>query len=182
MHLRAVVFAVVLASAGLVACASTTTYEARSSAGVGVEFAYRTFSFGADPARLPKDFKATNVTAEVKKKTEETLNLELGKRGYAVDDANPDLQVLVASGQRPDKFRSGTAGRVYDTQVLSDGTLVVEVWDTKMDDIVWRGTIEAHIDQTQKFDYAALGAAVTAMMRSFPKAASQEPAPPPPPQ
>jgi ABC-type glycerol-3-phosphate transport system substrate-binding protein len=180
MHLRALVFATLIATAGLAACASTT-YEVRSSVGVGVEFKYRTFSFGADPAKLPKDFKATTVTPEVKKKTEETLNLELGKRGYAVDDANPDLQVLVASGQRPDKFRSGTAGQTYDSQVLSDGTLVVEVWDTKMGDIIWRGIIEAHIDRTQNFDYAALVAAVTTLMQPFPKAASQEPAAPPPP-
>ena len=178
MNLRAAVFATLLATtAGLAACA-TTTYEVHSSAGVGVEFKYRTFSFGVDPAKLPKDFKATNVTPEVKKKTEETLNLELGKRGYAVDDANPDLEVLVASGQRPDKFRTGKG---YDSQLLTDGTLVVEVWDTKAGDIVWRGAIEAHLDQTQDFDYPALVAAVKTLMQPFPKAVSQEPAAPPPP-
>ena len=177
MNLRTVVFAALLATAGLTACASTT-YEVRSSAGVGVEFKYRTFSFGADPAKLPKDFKPTNVSAEVKKQAEETLNIELGKRGYAVDDVNPDLQILVASGQRPDKFRSGGRGG-YDTQTLSDGALVVEVWDAKAGDIVWRGTIETHVDQTQDIDHARLGAAVTTLMQPFPKAASQAPAPSP---
>ena len=48
---------------------------------------------------------------------------------------------------------------------------------------IWvrRGAIEAHVDQTQDFDYPALVAAVKTLMQPFPKAVSQEPAAPPPP-
>lgn len=174
MNLRALAFAAVLGIAA-VGC-SSTTYQVHSAADEGVEFKYRTFSFGADPAKLPKDFKPSNLTPEVKKKSEETLNLELGKLGYSVDDAAPDLEVLVASGQRENRFRSGKS---YDTGILNDGTLIVEVWDTKAGDMIWRGAIEAHVDQSQDFDYTKLGAAITTMMQSFPKAVGQAPVAPP---
>lgn len=163
---RATTFAVLVASAS-VACTSTS-YEIKSSADVGVEFKYRTFSFGKDPAKLPKDFAPTSISATVRAKAEDTINVELGRLGYSVDDANPELEVLVASGQRPNKFRSG---KLYDTQIMNDGSLVVEVWDVRAGDLIWHGVIDAHIDPNVDPDWDKVSAAVTRLMRSFPPAA-----------
>jgi hypothetical protein len=163
--LRVASVAVLLASA---AACNSTSYEIKSTADVGVDFKYRTFSFGTDPAKLPKDFTPTSISPEVKKKAEETINLELGKLGYAVDDATPELEVLVASGQRPNRFRSG---KLYDSQIMNDGSLVVEVWDVRAGDLIWHGVIDAHIDPNVTPDLDRIGAAVARMMQSFPPAA-----------
>ncbi len=166
LHLfRVALLAVTVASVG--AACTSTSYEIKSTADVGVDFKYRTFSFGSDPAKLPKDFAPTSISATVRSRAEKTINVELGKLGYSVDDANPELEVLVASGQRPNKFRSG---KLYDTQIMNDGSLVVEVWDVRAGDLIWHGVIDAQIDPNVDPDWTKLDAAVMRLMKSFPPA------------
>jgi hypothetical protein len=143
----------------------------RATPARGAVFEYRTYSSGEDRAKLPPGFEPSHVEPAVRTRVQAILGAELAQRGYAVDDTNPDLEIVVASGHRPNRFRSG-GGLEYDTTLLSDQTLVIEVWDVAAGDIVWEGTVDGYFDHARGLDAERLDADVRQLVAGFPAAAS----------
>lgn len=135
----------------------------------GASFAYRTFSFSTRSAKLPDGFSASNVEGDVRAEAERILTRELLARGYVVDDEQPELEIVVASGHRANRFRMG-GGMEWDPTVVSDETLVVEVWDLKEGDIVWEGRIDGTFDHGVSHDMARTRRDLVELVRDFPRA------------
>lgn len=156
----------------LAACHSTSRIRATQAR--GATFEYRTYSMSEDAAKLPAGFTPSHLSPETRRHAQAIIGSELEKRGYVLDDTSPDLEVVIASGHRPNRFRSG-GGLDYDTTLLSNATLVVEVWDVRAGDIVWEGTIDGHHDHARDLDVARLRADVVEMLQAFPHAPSPHP-------
>lgn len=105
---------------------------------------------------------------------QETADRELEKKGYAIEDKNPDFLIhhhLVVEGKsvvinepeyqyRPSIIVQGVRSRyfVYDRPYLvrnnrrrvsyKEGTLVIDIIDRQKNLLVWRGWIEETLDQS----------------------------------
>jgi hypothetical protein len=150
--------AVVLASALL----CTVAHAQKTSAGYdkNVDFSnYKTFAFDKDGARNP--FVNTMIV--------EALERELTSRGLTKVDTDPDLRVvyLAASGpnlqvasvpfyQVVNPAYSGIVGgasmAMWD---VTTGTLVIDLFDRKIDRIVFRGTVTDVLQRAPSTDLAA---------------------------
>lgn len=164
-----IAFLFVFIAGVLAACHSTSRIRAIEAR--GATFEYRTYSLSEDAAKLPAGFTPSHLSPEMRHHAQAIIRPELEKRGYVLDDTSPDLEVVIASGHRPNRFRNG-GGLEYDTTLLSDETLVVEVWDVRAGDIVWEGAIEGYHDHARDIDVARLSADVVEMLQAFPHAPS----------
>lgn len=121
-----------------------------------------------------KDIISTSKynTALILQHVQETADGELEKKGYSIDDKNPDFLIhhhLVVEGKstvinepeyryRPSVIVQGVRSRyyVYDRPYLvrnnrrrvsyKEGTLVIDIIDRQKNSLVWRGWIEETID------------------------------------
>jgi hypothetical protein len=118
-----------------------------------------------------------------------SIRSELSKKGYVENNTNPDLVVNAVSVLKDKKYLSvsstsygygiarpywGGAGmssgsgtvQAYD---FKNGSLKIEVVDTKTNRLIWEGTVSADIEKQPKNPGEAIQQTVTKIMTGFPQ-------------
>jgi hypothetical protein len=113
---------------------------------------YQTFAF-FEPVATDKSRYTTLMSGRLKKATRD----ELERRNYVYNEANPDLRVNfyvnVVDRQevRTSPTSIGPAGRVWfselDTVNYRQGTLSIDVVDTRKNLLVWQGIAEGRLSR-----------------------------------
>lgn len=143
----------------------TSTVRIHSAVAPGADFQhYKTFAF--EP-RLGTDLKDGTITM-LSSHLKQTTRIEMEYRGYVYDESEPDLRVnfylhtkkKVQSVSVPAApmgygyygYRQGyySAWGGYETQVTeyTEGTLHLDLIDTKKKQLVWEGVAVGHIQQS----------------------------------
>ena len=166
LSLLAVTLAAVLAAA----CSSGP--ELRIARDPGTDLAaYRTFGYapssGSDPTPL--------FTQHLQRATTE----QLARHGYRYSEADPDLRVrfVATVADKVELRNTGTPGPrgfwIGSTGVESvpyrEGTLAIDLVDTRRNTVVWRGVAEGRLSSAQQRDPGAMTtAAVNEIFGAFP--------------
>lgn len=166
-----------IAGAAVLAAACSSGPELRVARDPGADLAaYRTFDYapaaGTDPTPL--------FTQHLQRATTE----QLARHGYRYSETDPDLRVrFVAAVANKVELRStGTVGpRGYwigSTGVESvpyrEGTLAIDLVDTRRNTVVWRGVAEGRLSTAQQRDPGAItAAAVNEIFGAFPDGAKR---------
>jgi hypothetical protein len=116
------------------------------------------------------------------------INSELIARGYDGVDANPDFQVAyhIGSEQKIEVSDWGYAYRrrgayyggnrsAVDVYQYQEGSLIVDIVDTKTHKLIWRGTARKVLDTnpTPEERIATVNAAVAKLLEAFPPTKSK---------
>ena len=115
------------------------------------------------------------------KRIRSAVNSALNAKGMRQQDDDPDLVVVYHTGVE-DKITVtdwgyrysydyyGWGGRDIDVQNYQEGTLIIDLIDTKTMELVWRGSVTGTIDQTAKPEKREkrLKEAIGKVMASYP--------------
>ena len=171
-------FAILLASLTLAGCASAPMISTDSAPGTDFSH-YRTYIWGAMP-------DAANPLAN--QRIVADINAQLQAKGWTEsNDSNADVTLVahVAKTQQAtlDTFYTGGAyagwgwrrfgglgmGTAETTVNTYDvGTLVLDMFDTKTRQAIWRGTASGTVPGSVKSANAAVDAAIAKMFEGFP--------------
>jgi hypothetical protein len=135
--------------------------------------AYHTYAWGEK--LNPNQVKNLALAEEVRKQ----INLQLQKRGLKLvqESQNPDLVLVVSGGSKTHTTYSNydpsgtilTAGTDYgvaqDTVV---GALVVDIYDVKAKQVVWRGTATGILRKDNSKNLKLVDDAVDKMFKKYP--------------
>jgi hypothetical protein len=113
---------------------------------------YRSFAF-FDPVSTDKSLYTTIISGRLKKATRD----ELERRNYVYDEKNPDLRVNFSlSVVDRQEIQSMPAGGAFgarfglseiDTVNYRQGTLNVDLIDTRVNEVVWHGVAEGRVSR-----------------------------------
>lgn len=174
-----------IVAAGLGGCASGPTIRVDKDPKANLT-AYRTFGF-FEPVATDQAGYSTLITARLKAATRR----ELEARGYAYEEANPDLRInfnlnvaektevrsspSMTVGYGYYGYRAGMygawTGYPYDVRTTNykQGTLTIDVVDAGRKALVWQGVAEGRISKKAMQNPApAVDAAVTQILATFP--------------
>lgn len=123
----------------------------------------------------PNSVKNAALAEEVRKQ----INLQLQQRGLKMvpESQSPDLVLVVSGGSKKqttysDYDPSGTiltAGTDYGVaQTSTIGALVVDIYDVKAKQVVWRGTATAILNKNNAKDLKLVDEAVEKMFKKYP--------------
>jgi hypothetical protein len=154
------VLAMTLAALMLGACASTPVVTSDVTPGANFS-AYKTYAWAntAPPAGMsPVSFE----------RMRQGIDAALASKGYTKADPG-DLTVILTVGaqDKTDINTWGRWGRNVDVYQYTEGKMSVDVFDTRTKQPLWHGAATQTIDP-KKPDPAAIDAAVTSVMASFP--------------
>jgi len=111
------------------------------------------------------------------------INSELAAAGYSAVDADPDFQVAYHGGSENKievsnwGYAYGQRGAYYgasrssvDVYQYQEGSLIIDIVDTKTHKLVWRGTARKVLDTnpTPEERTATINAAVAKILEAFP--------------
>lgn len=159
-----------LIAAALAGCAAQPHTRVDRDPSVDLR-AYRSFGWAepslADPA---------GYTGLVVRHLQTATRAALERQGYVYDERQPDLRVgLIAGVTDRVALRNGPGrlGRV-ETVELRQGTLVVDLIDTRQHALVWRGMAEGELgEDALKSPAATASAAVAKIFERFPDGAAR---------
>lgn len=112
-----------------------------------------------------------------------SIRATMAKKGYVENNNNPDLVVNAVSVVKNKKYVSatttgyggwyrpyGAAGTTtFQTSNYKEGSLVIDVVDTKKNKLVWQGVGNAEFEKQPKNPDEAIGNAVNKIMAAFPQ-------------
>jgi hypothetical protein len=136
---------------------------------------FATFAIGKEDA-APKTYASTPMAEDIRVRVESLVARELTAKGYAAKNEAPDLLVRVGSGVRvvkDTKAAHGTPDGVGGGNELdvehdeTQGSVRVDVWDTKTNTLVFRG-VASTIAAAKEEDPARLSDAIRRMFEDFP--------------
>ncbi len=138
---------------------------------------YRTYAWAAPPPTPAPSSRETAVDI-LGWRVENAVDAALQGRGYLRDDRAPDLLVQVHArleeryansigGYRRYRDAGGEQG-LFSAYAIGyeEATVIVEVYDARSRQLVWRGTTAVAMDAKRRGDRAAAG--VAEMFKSFP--------------
>ncbi|MGR9106389.1 MAG: DUF4136 domain-containing protein [Gammaproteobacteria bacterium] len=166
-------------------CASGPTIRIDQDPGADMA-AYKTFDF-FDPLGTDKAQYSTIVTSRLK----EAVTRELERIGYTINEQDPDLRVNFFLNIKEQKEivsspplgtgigYYGYRGRMYgvwgaypydiETVTYMDGTLNIDLVDTKRHALVWQGLAEGRVkDESIRNPGPAIDRVVTEIFSNFP--------------
>lgn len=134
---------------------------------------YHTFAKGEqpNPNQIANSFLAQEAQAQIK------MQLEAKGLKLVKESENPDLVVVGSGG-----MKTQTSYNMYGTRMIGggmgsisaqqnlEGTLVVDIYDVKAKELVWRGVAQGTLDQknSQK-NMKLVDKAVAKMFKKYPK-------------
>ena len=141
---------------------------------------YRTWDWLPDPAEAAADFVVSDPFA--RSRIRNAIETELSEKGYRRSSDSPDflLRYHAALGdnltvtQVNDSYRdypysdfSWSQTYTYEWQV---GTLVLDVFDTRADQLAWRGSVQGEVRQTDNSEKKTerINKAVQKLLAKFP--------------
>jgi hypothetical protein len=133
-----------------------------------------------------------NINALNEERIWNSIRATLSKKGYIETNHNPDLVVNALSvlknksyvtansagygygAYRPygvwgGGYRSVSGQTTFQTNKYKEGSLIIEVVDTKTNRLVWEGTGNAEFEKKPKNPDEAIGKAVDKIMAGFPQ-------------
>lgn len=134
---------------------------------------FHTYAWGEKPN--PNTVKNPAIARQV----QEQINLQLQKRGLKLvqESQNPDLVLVVSGGSKThttysDYDPSGTiltAGTDYGVaQTTTVGALVVDIYDVKAKQVVWRATATGILTKNHERNLKLVDEAVEKMFKKYP--------------
>jgi hypothetical protein len=173
-------FAILLLSACTSSLKVTTDYDKNASFSQ-----YKTFSLVS-----PIDDKHRSVSPLNQQRINNSVVAELTRKGFAQNDGTPDLMVslavIVKNKQNVSAYTDyygyggyyrpwgwggvgmGTTYTTYNVQNYKEGSLIIDIADAKTKNLVWEGVGNKEIDGPVQDPDAAIQAAVSKIMASFP--------------
>jgi hypothetical protein len=134
---------------------------------------YHTYAWGEK--LNPNNVKNLALAEEVRKQ----INLQLQKRGLALvkESQSPDLVLVVSGGSKTHTTYSNydpsgtilTAGTDYGVAQTTDvGALVVDIYDVKAKQVVWRGTATGILRKDNSKNLKLVDDVVDKMFKKYP--------------
>ncbi len=184
MKLNAIVAGLFVAGL-LASCAPAITTHFDYDPKVNVR-QFSTYRIEADRQRNADPIVGSNL---IQRRIADALDLSLKARGYKpANGENPDLiirfftdskdkqQVQSSGGFNPyGGFYGGGYNNVY-TRQYEENRVVINVIDSRTNDIIWQGWATGQLNQRQKEQDrdAAFRETVTGIMKNFPESAGQD--------
>ena len=163
-----------LAAAAVMLCASALAQEVHVNYNQSKDFSqYHTYAWGEK--LNPNSVKNLALAEEVRKQ----INLQLQKRGLTLEkeSQDPDLVLVVSGGSKTQTTYSNydpsgtilTAGTDYGVaQNTVVGALVVDIYDVKAKQVVWRGTAMGILRKDNSKNLKLVDDAVDKMFKKYP--------------
>jgi hypothetical protein len=106
------------------------------------------------------------------------IRSEMIKKGFRENNTNPDMVVSAVTVLKNKQTitASGTGGGWYrpyrDVSVRSnnykEGTLIIDIWDVKEENLIWEGTAYSEIEKKPKNPEKMINSVVTKILSGFP--------------
>lgn len=152
---------------GLGGCASKPDVHSDREPGVNLQ-AYRTFAFYEG---MPVAYE-TLLDGRLRQAAREQME----RQGYVYSDADPELRVnllLRVIDRQELRNRGGFGyrgwGGALETHEVREGSLTIDLVDTKRRALVWKGVIGGRVsDEAVKDSGAAIGKAMAELFAEFP--------------
>jgi len=173
-----------IALVGLMLASCGTTVNVSSDYDRANNFSgYKTFSVYD---LKTKEGQVSSLNAE---RIVKAIRAEMTKKGFTESSSNPDLQVNAMTflkdkqsvtantnyygyggGYRSYGYWGGGVGgtTTYNTYNYKDGSLIIDIIDSKTNKMVWTGTGNAEIDKAPKNPDEFIAGAVTKILAAFP--------------
>ena len=178
-HISRRLFLSATVAAALLAAGCATKPEVRSDRDPAADFgAYQTFAFYPHA-----ESDTAGYDSLLAKHLLQATRVQMESRRHVYDERNPDLRVaaylLVAERH---ELRSTGGGRFgyrglgnpVETDTFKQGSLRIDVVDTRRNALVWQGVVEGRLDQAAlQTPAATVQAAVGEAFAAYPRAAAQ---------
>ncbi len=163
----------ILFCVSLAACGMPSPTVETTSASVASFEPYRTFSFQLAHA-APGGFEVSPRTVDVQNRLTAIVGKALTDKGYVSVPEHGDLIIVVAAGEgtseqtrQLSRRAAAVAGDSEETIEVPEGSLVIEAFDPKRHERVWRSAATGEV-KTSGIDEARLNDVVGTMLAQFP--------------
>jgi hypothetical protein len=149
---------------------------------------YRTFAWGKSEVNVKNPVHNSKL---INKNIKTTVENELAKRGISRNDRNPDFTISYHT--YTEQKQEATGGNYYGypfspfrfypygfgwalhpygtatprTMTFTEGTLIIDITDSKTNELVWRGTVSGNVDNVSNLE-KQIRKGIKAILKKYP--------------